>query len=494
MIESAIEAFFIILDPSRMIYMLLGVCIGIVVGLLPGLSGTVGMSLMLPFVFGLDPYIGMALLIGMVAVIHTGDTFPSILLGIPGTSGSQATIMDGYPLAQRGESARAMGAAFFCSMIGGIIGGIALFLTIPFAKPLITSFSSPELFMLTMLGLSMAGLLSGKSPMKGVIAGILGLMIGAVGSAPAIPEYRYTFGTLYLTQGISLPVVAIAIFAFPIIITMLTDRGSVSSTSKLDNGGILKGVMDALKNKFLVFRSAVIGVLIGFIPGLGGSVVDWIAYGAGKKTVKNNHFGEGDIRGVIAPESANNAKEGGSLVPTLLFGIPGSGTTAILLGGLTLMGLEAGPRMLNADLSITLSIVWTLVFANIFGALLCMVLVRPISKISVVPGEKIVPFLLVLLVIGAYQSTMSWGDLIVFVIIGLLGYVMTILDWPRPPLLIGFVLALPAERYYWISIERYGWEWLTNPIVIILAILIVFLLTGGAIMKKFSSKLQKGGI
>ncbi|GAA0321524.1 tripartite tricarboxylate transporter permease [Oceanobacillus sp. FSL W7-1293] len=494
MIESAIEALMIVLDPSRLIYMFLGIGIGVIVGLLPGLSGTVGMSLLLPFVFGLEPYVGMALLIGMIAVIHTGDTFPSVLLGIPGTSGSQATIMDGYPLTRKGEAARAMGASFFSSMIGGVIGGIALYLTIPFARPLITSFSSPELFMLTMLGLSMAGLLAGKSPIKGIISGILGLLIGAVGSAPAVPEYRYTLDTLYLTQGVSLPVVAMAIFAFPILITMLTDKGSVSSHAKLQSG-ILKGVMDALKNKFLVFRSAVIGVLIGFIPGLGGSVVDWIAYGAGQKTVKNNYFGSGDIRGVIAPESANNAKEGGSLVPTLLFGIPGSGTTAILLGGLTLMGLEAGPKMLSDDLPVTLSIVWTLVFANIFGALLCMLLVRPISKISLVPGEKIVPFLVVLLVVGAYQSTMSWGDLIVFVVIGLLGYIMTILDWPRPPLLIGFVLALPAERYYWISIERYGWEWLTNPLVIALAVIIVLLLAGGTIMKRFSKKFEsEGGI
>lgn len=492
MIESAVEALSIVMDPARLIFMFIGVSLGIVVGLLPGLSGTVGMALMLPFVFGLDPYVGMALLIGMIAVIHTSDTFPSILFGIPGTSGSQATIMDGHPLAQRGEASRAMGAAFFCSLVGGVIGGIALYLTIPFARPLISSFSSPELFMLTMLGLSMAGLLAGKSPLKGVISGILGLLIGAVGSAPAVPEYRYTFDTLYLTQGVSLPVVAMAIFAFPILITMLTDRGSVSKHTKLQSG-ILKGVMDALRNKFLVFRSAVIGVLIGFIPGLGGSVVDWIAYGTAQKTVKNNRFGEGDIRGVIAPESANNAKEGGSLVPTLLFGIPGSGTTAILLGGLTLMGLEAGPRMLEADLSVTLSIVWTLVIANIIGAIFCMILARPISKISLVPGERIVPFLLVLLVIGAYQSTMSWGDLIVFVIIGLLGYVMTILDWPRPPLLIGFVLAVSAERYYWISIERYGWEWLSNPIVIGLAILIIILLSGGTIMKRFSKNYEKGG-
>ncbi|WP_059103065.1 tripartite tricarboxylate transporter permease [Shouchella shacheensis] len=493
MLEAAWEALLVVLHPSRIGFMFLGIFIGIIVGLLPGLSGTVGMSLLLPFVFGLDPFVGMALLIGMVAVVHTGDTFPSILFGIPGSSGSQATIMDGFPLSKQGQASRAMGAAFFCSMVGGVIGGLALYLTIPFARPLITAFSSPELFMLTMLGLSMAGLLAGKSPMKGVISGLLGLLIGSVGSAPAVAEYRYTFDSLYLSNGLSLPVVALAVFAFPVMITMLTEKGSIAKSGQLKSG-VLTGVMDALRNKFLVFRSAVFGALIGFVPGLGGSVVDWIAYGAAQKTVKQNDFGKGDIRGVIAPESANNAKEGGSLVPTLLFGIPGSGTTAILLGGLTLMGLEAGPRMLTSELPLTLSIVWTLVFANIFGALLCMILIRPISKISMVPGEKIVPFLLVLLVVGAYQSNFSWGDLIVFVIIGLLGYVMTILDWPRPPLLIGFVLALSAERYYWISIERYGWEWLSNPLVITLAVIILLLLTGGTIMKRFSKTIEsKGG-
>ncbi|MBM0065570.1 tripartite tricarboxylate transporter permease [Alkalicoccobacillus gibsonii] len=492
MIEAALDALLIVLHPSRIGFMFLGIFIGIIVGLLPGLSGTVGMSLLLPFVFGLDPFVGMALLIGMVAVVHTGDTFPSILLGIPGTSGSQATIMDGFPLAKQGQASRAMGASFFCSMVGGVAGGIALYLMIPFARPLISAFSSPELFMLTMLGLSMAGLLAGKSPIKGVISGLLGLLIGSIGSAPAVAEYRYTFGSLYLSSGVSLPVVALSIFAFPIMITMLTNKGTISSNGEL-KGGILQGVKDSIKNKFLVLRSALIGTLVGFVPGLGGSVVDWLAYGAAQKTVKNNYFGKGDIRGVIAPESANNAKEGGSLVPTLLFGIPGSGTTAILLGGLTLMGLEAGPRMLTTDLPVTLSIVWTLVFANIFGALLCMVLIRPISKFSMIPGEKIVPFLLVLLILGAFQSNFSWGDLIVFVVIGLLGYAMTILDWPRPPLLIGFVLALSAERYYWISIERYGWSWLSSPIVIILAIVILLLLTGGTLIKRFTKSVETDG-
>ncbi|MGY3717967.1 tripartite tricarboxylate transporter permease [Sutcliffiella cohnii] len=487
MLESALEALLIVLDPSRLPYMFLGISIGLVIGVLPGLSGTVGMAILLPFVFGMDPYAGMAMLIGMAAVLHTGDTFPSILIGVPGSSGSQATIMDGYPLAKQGQASRALGAAFFSSMIGGIIGGVVLFLSIPLAKPLVLAFGSPELFMLAILGLSMVGILAGNAPIKGLTVGLIGLLLGAVGAAPAVPEYRYTFDSIYLFNGLPLAVVALGLFALPEMIELLTKKQSISKTPHL-KGGWLEGVKDSIKNKWLVFRSATIGSLLGFVPGVGGSVVDWIAYGITKQTSKGNeNFGKGDIRGVIGPESANNAKEGGALIPTLLFSIPGSGTTAVLLGGLSLMGIQAGPRLVNEDLPITLSIVWTLVFANIFGAIACILLSKHISKLSLIQPTKLVPFLLVLLMVAAYQSSRSFGDIILFVGIGLVGLIMKRLDWPRAPLLIGFVLSTATERYLWISMERYGFTWLYRIEVIIIGLIIVALLFGGYLLKQKSA-------
>lgn len=486
MLEAAIEALVMILDPQRLPFMFLGIAMGLIVGILPGLSGTVGMSILLPFVYGMDPYTGMALLIGMAAVLHTGDTFPSVLLGIPGSSGSQATIMDGYPLAKSGNAARALGAAFFSSLVGGIIGGITLFLAIPIAKPLVLAFGSPELFMLAVLGLSMVGVLAAKNARHGLLAGLLGLMLGTIGGAPAVSEYRYTFDWIYLFNGIPLAVVALGLFAFPEMVDLLAQNRKISSKTKLE-GSWKDGIVDAIRNKWLMFRSAVTGSLIGFVPGLGGSVVDWISYGLAKQTVKNSDsFGKGDIRGVIAPESANNAKEGGALIPTLLFSIPGSGTTAILLGGLTLMGLQAGPKMVTTDLPITLSIIWTLVLANIFGAIACILLSKPIAKFSLISAKKLVPFLLVLLLVGAYQSTRHIGDMFLFVGIGLLGWIMKRLDWPRAPLLIGFVLAPAAERYLWISMSRYGFSWLTNTGVVIIGIIIILILSSGTIIKKLN--------
>jgi TctA family transporter len=469
-----------ITEPARLLMILVGVAVGLLVGIMPGLGGTVGMSLVLPFIFGMDPNTAIALLIGMVAVIHTADTFPSVLLGVPGSSGSQATIMDGYPLAQKGEAARAFGAAFFASMIGGVFGAAAIFALLPVARPLVLALGSPELFMLAILGLSMVGVLSGNKPILGVLAGALGLLLGSVGAAPAEPHYRYTFELLYLFDGVPLAVVALGLFALPEMLDLLIARRSIAQTAALGHGW-LTGIRDVLRHRWLTLRCSVIGVAVGFIPGLGGAVVDWISYGQAVQTTRDNpQFGKGDIRGVIAPESSNNAKEGGALIPTLLFGIPGSGATAVLLGGFVLLGLQPGPRMLTTNLDTTLAIVWTLAIANVVGAIACMAPSRLIARLSLIPAARLMPFILVVMLMGAYQSTRHWGDLIAFLSIGIVGWVMRHLDWPRPPLLVGFVLATSAERYLWISAERYGWEWLTRPGVIIIALTTVALTLAGA--------------
>src|SRR5699024_4113185 len=283
MLNTAVEALTIVMDPSRIAFMFLGISVGLLIGMLPGLSGTVGMAILLPFVYGMDPYTGMALLIGMAAVVHTADTFPAVLIGMPGSSGSQATIMDGYPLAKQGLAAKALGAAFFSSMIGGIIGGIVLFLTIPVARPVITSIGSPELFMLALLGLSMVGILSGDKPLRGLLVGLLGLMLGAIGGAPAVAEYRYTFDLVYLMNGIPLAIVALGLFGFPELIDLLARKESISKSEEL-KGGWLSGIKASISNKWLVLRSSILGSLLGFVPGVGGSVVDWITYGITKQT------------------------------------------------------------------------------------------------------------------------------------------------------------------------------------------------------------------
>ena len=231
--------------------------------------------------------------------------------------------------------------------------------------------------------------------------------------------------------------------------------------------GWREGLRDVIRERLLVVRSGVLGVAVGFIPGLGGAVVDWRSYGIAAQTSKNSEgFGKGDIRGGIAPESSNNAKEGGALIPTLLFGIPGSGTTAILLGGLVLLGLQPGPRMIRGDLDLTLLIIWTLAIANVFGALTCLLLSGLVARLATLRPSVLAPFLFVIMLAGAFQSSRSWGDMWAFLVVGLMGWVLRRLRFPLPPILIGFVLAASIERNLFISVTRYGWSWLTAPAVI----------------------------
>lgn len=481
MIEAAFEALALIIQPSRLAFVFLGTGIGMVIGTLPGLGGAVGMAILLPFVFGMDPISGVALLMGMSAVTTTSDSFPSILLGVPGTSGSQATIMDGYPMAQKGQGSRALGAAFTSSIIGGVFGAFLLVLSLAIARPLILALGSPELFMLSLLGLSAVAVLVRGAPTSGLLGGAMGLMLGTIGFAPATPEIRYFINEwTYLLDGVSVAIVALALFAVPEIIDLLVARRSVTRAEYLEatknenlTRGLFEGVKDTFANLSLVFRSASIGTGIGFAPGLGGSVVDWITYGAAKQSIKGNTFGEGDVRGVIAPESANNAKEGGGLIPTLLFGIPGSASMAILLGGFLLLNIQPGPTMLTTNLPLTLSIVWTLVIANIAAGLLCFAITKPVSRIVTIPMSKLAPFLLVIMTIAVYQSSRTYGDIGVFLGIGIVAWFIKQIGIPRPPVMIGFVLSGPLERYLHISMSRYGWAWLTRPGVVILGLVIV---------------------
>jgi TctA family transporter len=437
------------------------------------------MTILLPVIYGMEPHSAFALLIGMVAVIPTSDTFPSVMMGIPGSSASQATIMDGYPLAKKGEAARALGAAFTASLIGGLFGALVLTIIIPVARPIVLAFGSPELFMLALLGMSMVGILSGNKPIKGLLAAGIGVMIGALGDAPAVPEYRYTFGIDYLMDGIPLVVIGLGLFAFPEIVDLLIKGRSISEATTLGKGW-LDGVKDTLRHKFIVLRCSVIGVIVGFLPGLGGSVVDWIAYGHIIQTSRDRDmFGKGDIRGVIAPESASNAKEGGGLIPTFLFGIPGSGSMAVFLGGLLILGIQPGPSMITENVDLIYTAIWSLALANVFGATLSIALSKPITRLTLVPFSYLAPFMVLIITFACYQATRSWGDLFALLLMGILGWVMKQYGWPRPAALIGYVLADNLEIYLFISVQRYGFEWLTRTGVIVLAAIIIASLTMG---------------
>ncbi|MBE2278229.1 MAG: tripartite tricarboxylate transporter permease [Rhodobacteraceae bacterium] len=476
MLEAAWEALQVILQAQHFMYLMLGVAVGVLVGPIPGVGGLVGMTLLLPMTYGLDPAAGLAMLVGVGAVNNTSDTFPAILMGVPGGSGSQATIMDGYPMTQRGEAARALSASFIASMIGGVIGAFALTAILPIARPLILSLGTPELLMISVLGLCTIGMLSGNRPILGLIGALFGLLLGTIGSAPVVPEVRFTGGLDYLFDGIPLVVLAMGLFALPEMIDILARGGAIASKTDLGKGW-MDGVRDVIRYRWLVLRHSLIGAVVGAIPGLGSSLADWLNYGYVVQTAKDkSQFGKGDVRGIIAPESANNAKEGGNLIPTLLFGIPGSAGMAILLAAMVVMGVQPGPRMVESNLSLIFVIVWSLAIANVAATLVCVILARPIARLTLMPFNLIFPVVFILIVLGSYQATRHVGDLIALIVIGVVGWAMKRAKMPRPPLLVGFILAPLIERDLWITSSRYGFEWLLRPGVMIIAAVILAIL------------------
>ena len=468
-----------VVTPLRLMFMMLGVSVGLVIGVLPGLGGIAGLSLLLPFIYGMDQTSALAMLIGLVAVIPTSDTFSSVLMGIPGSSASQATVLDGFPLARQGEAARALSAAFFASMLGGLFGALVLTGAVLAARPIILLFGSSELFMLTLFGLSTVAALSGGNLAKGVASACLGLAFGMIGAAPATGEYRMDFDTLYLSDGLPLVVVGLGIFALPELFNLLRSGGSIAKANALGSGWI-QGVRDVLANPWLVLRCSGIGALIGAIPGIGGSVVDWIAYSHAMQTTKDtSKFGKGDIRGVIAPESANNATQGGALLPTLLFGIPGSGSMAIFLAGMILLGLQPGPAMADRNLDVTYTIIWSLAIANFAGTALCIALAPGIAKLTTIRYALIAPFMIMIISFAAFQATRSYYDMLALFGVGIIGLFLRRFGWSRPAFLIGFVLSLGAERYLYQAVQFSGWDFLTRPIALFILALTALSLWSG---------------
>lgn len=474
MLGTFAAAFAELFSYGHLLYLLIGVLVGLSVGIIPGLGGITGLTLLMPFIYGMDSVSALAMMVGLLAVTSTSDTFTSVLMGIPGTSSSQATILDGFPLSRQGEAARALSAAFISSLFGGLVGAVLLTFSVLLAKPIILSFGSAELFMLALFGLSMVGTLSGKSLIKGLCAATLGLSIGSIGSAPATGEFRLVAGIDYLYDGVSLVVLALGLFAIPEITSFLRQDKSISDGDELKSRGWLNGLTDWYKNVFLSLRCAFIGSFIGAIPGLGGTVVDWIAYGHAVHTTRDrSRFGKGEIRGVIAPESANNAKDGGALLPTLLFGIPGSGSMAVFLGGMTLIGIEPGPSMVTSELSLTYTIVWSLALANVLGTIICFVLARPISHLTRIRYDLLAPFMMVLICFAAFKDSRELADLVTLLSFGVLGILLRRFGWSRPAFLIGYILAPQAEAYLYQSVQFYGAGFLSRPGVLIIAVIIV---------------------
>jgi len=473
LIDNALSALTIVFDPARFAIICSGIGLGLIIGMLPGIGGLGGLALLIPFTHAMDAHTALAFLIGMWAVTATSDTIPAILFGVPGAIGSAATVLDGHPMAKRGEAGRAFGASFMSSIVGGLFGAVLLAVSIPILRPFMLAIGTPELLAVCVLGLTLVASVSQGNILKGLIVALFGVLLAAVGDEAQSGQLRWTFDTLfdtYLLDGVPIECIALGLFAVPELIDMAIARTNTGSVQQLH--GLfheqMRGVRDVLRNWKLVLNSATLGVVLGSVPGMGAAVIDWIAYGSAARLVKgaSETFGKGDVRGLIAAESANCSREGGALIPTLAFGVPGSPSMALLLGAFLSHGIAPGPKLLDTQLDITYTLVWSLALANVVGAGICFLSANPLARIATLRAGILIPTVLAVCFVGAYQGSKSYGDLVVLVAFGLLGWTMKRHGWARAPLILGFVLGKLIEKYLFISMGRYQFEWLQRPGVI----------------------------
>src|SRR5712672_4772497 len=462
-------------------FLLLGVCMGLCLGILPGIGGVAGTAMLLPFTYAMDAPTAMALLLGLGATTTTADPISAIVLGAPGHAASAATTLDGYPMTRRGEAGRALGASYMSAMMGGLFGAAVMACLLPVVRPFILFVGSPELLSLAVFGISMVAVLSGNTPLRGLTCACFGMMLAMIGSDPQTGTLRWTMGQLYLWEGLPLVPLTLGIYALPELCDLLVGRTSIVAENKhVDTRtGLIQGIRDCFDNWFLALRCWALGSFMGMIPGIGAAVIDWLSYGHALRTEKGaqKSFGTGDVRGVIAAESATNSREGGALVPTVVFGVPSSAGMAILLGAFLIHGLVPGPDMVTKNLSITYSMVWSVAIANVLGSGLCFLLSGQFAKLATLRYTLIMPCVLSLIYIGAFEASRNWGDLYALLFFGMLGWAMKHFKWPRPPLVLGFILGGILERYMFISIERYGISWMLHPVVIVMFAMSILTLT-----------------
>jgi putative tricarboxylic transport membrane protein len=469
-LQPVLNGFAFVLHPAHFPFLFIGVAGGIVVGVLPGLTGSVGIILLLPFLFYVDSSTAIVMLCGMFCGSMYGGSISAILISTPGTPSAAATVLDGYPMAQKGEAGKAIGVATIASATGGIISTFCLMFIAPQLAGFALQFGPEEYFALMVFGLTIIASVSGKSLIKGLIAGVFGLMIGVVGIDPIVGYARYSFDVPNLMTGFPLLPVLIGLFAISQVFVQLEKVHKAGGEDTPVLGNLLPTARELLGLVKVIIPSSLIGTLIGVIPGTGGAIASFLAYNEAKRFSKTpEKFGTGCIEGVAAPEAANNGTTGGAMVPLLTLGIPGDVVTAVMLGALMLIGVRPGPLLFTDTPEIINAVYAGLLMANVLILLLGFVSVRLFPMILRVPSATLFPLVLALCFIGSFSLSNSTYDMTIALAFGILGYFMRKYGFPAAPVVLGVILGPIAEDVLGRAlITSYG-DWMTlvrSPIAI----------------------------
>ena len=460
--ESLLFGFSVALQPNNIMYVFLGVFAGTIIGMLPGLGPISALALMIPITFSMNPASGLILMSGVYYGAIFGGSTSSILLNAPGVAGTVATSFDGFPLAKQGKAGKALALAAWASFIGGTISVIGLMLIAPALASVAVSFGPSEYFSLMLLGLTAVVSLSERSLVKGLISAVFGIMVAIVGIDRQTGTQRYTFDSLHFLQGIDFLVVALGVFALAEVFVMLLQGRDAKGHAKQVLGSLKLSRQEVKEIAGPVGRSSIQGFFVGVLPGAGATIASFLAYITEKRIAKDgNTFGKGNIKGVAAPEAANNAACGGSFVPLLTLGVPGSGSTAVLLGALLVMGVTPGPMMLEQRPDVFWGVIASMYLGNIFLLVLNLPLIPYIARILEVPRPMLLALIIVFCMIGVYGLKFTAFDLYLLLAFGLIGLLMRLNGFPLAPMILALILGDLMEENMRRALQISGGDWMT---------------------------------
>jgi putative tricarboxylic transport membrane protein len=485
MFEAMASAASRLMDPAALAMLFSGAAMGATFGALPGLGGIVALAIALPFTFGMDPMLAMFFFAGIMSSVTFGGSVPAILLNTPGTPQNAATCFDGYAMTQRGEGGRALAVSAASCFFGSIGGALVTVALLPLMRPIIFSFDAPEFFWLVVCGLVMIAFAAKGNMVKGLAGGGIGLLISFIGYDDMYGVFRYTLGSDYLWDGVPLVPFVVGVFAVSELINY-SARGGTTMGKRVDMSKIdwrrqtLQGVMDVVKRPIQTMRASAIGAGIGIIPGLGGGVAAFMSYAVGMhRTSSPETYGKGNVEGIIASEAANDAKDGGALLPTITFGIPGSPDMAILLGAFVLHGLQPGPELLRDNLDLVYALLFGIVISQIATSGLGLMASPWLARISLLKSRWIAPFVLLMVFVGTYMVRVNIFDVAMAIGAGLFGFVMRRFGFPLITVVIGYILGPLVERSFLQSLQISDGSYLifvTRPIAVGLMIATILVL------------------
>jgi putative tricarboxylic transport membrane protein len=480
--------------PGSLLATAIGAVLGLIVGMIPGVTISTGIIMVLPLTFALDPAISIALLLGIYAGGMTGGSFSAVLLNIPGTPSASATVLDGYPMARKGEAGRAISVSIVASFAGGFFSFLCLYFIAPSLADLALRFQAPDLFSVVFFGLTVICTFAARSPVKGLLSAVIGLAIVTIGQDPVMGTARFTFGDADMLSGIHFLSALIGLFAIPQLVDNMIDlaRGSVEQRSRNRMGSLFLGWADLKAMRMPVAIGSVIGAFMGILPGVGGPIAAFIGYDYAKRWSRDKErFGKGCVEGVAAPEAANNAVTGGALIPMMTLGIPGDPITAIMIGALLVHGLAPGPLLFIQRGDFAYTMIFSFMWANILTLALSLAGVRLLVKVLAAPKALLMPSIAILCVIGSYALRNSFFDVWVMVGFGVLGIAMRYVDMTVVPMLLAMVLGEQLEEYLRLSLTASKGDpsvFFTSPFSLAFLVLSVV-----SIVWAFASERRGGG-